>query len=429
MRWDEMFAEASAKHTADQLMRPKSLAPADVGTWDNFASGAGNYLMRSFFAEPARAASMVLGAVPVALQATIDAVDPGGRVNDKRLDDAYFKFHDDVFQRAVDYWTPKPNTVGKAGEIVGQLAGGVGLFALSPGLAVANAQLNTSIDLVRSGVDAGPALVAGDIAGIGTALGVAAPFFGSTLARKAASGAGVNVLQGAATAAATRGVLQAAGAEKQAQQFDPFDITSRSLDVLMGAAFGGVAHIQERAGLRRLEFDGDQRAALLTLNHARQLEQTAHADSTPQELTAHVTQVQRAVEQLLRGEPVNAADTPVRIPDAPPELAADLAVEPAAPEIVRPPMIADAMPVADEATGVAPDAAAKPADPTAVAAARAVALQPDLMIDTGLVNSDGSPERLSAADFLARAELEVQQTARTDANLFRTAAECLLGAI
>ena len=426
MNWGEMYPQSLDAKTADQLMQPKTLAPADTGIWQNFGSGTGSYLMRSF-AEMGRAASMLaIGAESLTPSSmAMRALTPDAF---QAKQDAEFQTHDELFQGAIDHWTPKANTVGKAAEIVGQLGGGALQFAINPALAVATQQMSTSIDLTREGVDPGAALLAGDVAGIGTAVGVKLPFLGSTFARKAASGAAGNLVQGVATAGATNLLLKAADRPDQAAKFDPFDPSARALDVLLGVAFGGIAHLQERAQMR---LDADQKAALLTVNQARHLEQSAAPDMTAPELTQHVTEVQRAVEQLLRGEQVTAGDGIGRPPAGQVEVTAELQrlatdMGPPPDVIQRPAMSVEAAPVDGTAP---PRPAGENIDPRAVEAQRVLTQAPDLMLDTGNVLPDGSPERVPAADYVARAEAELAQAKSHDSNLFRVAAECLLGAL
>jgi hypothetical protein len=133
-------------------------APAkapEPGAFANFGSTTGNYFMRSM-AEVGRSASMAAAALPIAADKVVGKDNFSG----KSLTDRYFDFHDEVLGRAVDYWTPRPEETGKAGQVVGSLAGGIVQFLASPALAVANAQLSTSEDLVRQGVSADAALLA-----------------------------------------------------------------------------------------------------------------------------------------------------------------------------------------------------------------------------------------------------------------------------
>lgn len=280
--------------------RRPSLQP-EAGAFDNFLPGAGSYAMRSL-AEVGRAVDLAGSVFPI----VADRLTGGGT----EQQDRYFREHDDVFNSAVDHWTPRPGEVGVAGQVAGQLVGGLAQAVISPALLVGTSQLSTAEDLVRQGVDAGAANVAGDIAGLAMAAGVRLPFLGQTAAARIASGAGGNVALGAATAGATRGVLTASGHPAQAEQFDPLDVKARTLDALLGAAFGGLAHVDARA-----------QAALLVTNQAHHLEASTAPGrpATDADATAHVQAVRQAADQLLNGDPVST-DGIVRegafVPDA-----------------------------------------------------------------------------------------------------------------
>jgi hypothetical protein len=209
----------------------------DPGVWDGFVTGAGQYAMRSL-AEAGRAVDMAGAVFPVA----VDAVT-GGAVRQ----DQYFKEHDEVFNNAVDYWTPKPGEVGMAGQVAGQLAGGVLQAIISPALLVGSAQLSSAEDLLRGGVDADTAQVVGGIQGASMVIGIKLPYLGQTLTTRVLSGAGGNLVQGTASAGASAEVLKDQSYEQQAERFNPWDLRARTLDLMLGAAFGGLAHSGARS--------------------------------------------------------------------------------------------------------------------------------------------------------------------------------------
>ena len=409
MDWGALYPEASAARTRDQLAQPKTYAPADQGAFSNFGSGVGNYFMRGM-AETARNVSMAGAVVPIIADKLIGSDNQGTSLTDR-----YFQAHDEVFQNAVDYWTPKAGTVGKAGEITGQLAAGLVKFIASPALAVADAQLSTSTELTRAGVDTGAALIAGDLAGLSTVAGVAAPFVGRTLAAKMASGVAGNIVPNTLQSAATAGVLTAAGAPEQANGFDWADPTARALDVLMGAAFGGAAHYMTKMGERKFTLTDDQKNALLVANQARHLERAADLTATTAESTAHVAAMRQSVDQLLRGEPVTTAE-PI-----PPHIAAETAeiqdeLVKNAPEQMAP------LARPDMAEGIAPPqkvAGEEPVRPPV----------PDVQVPTGEVHPDGSDVYIPARDLIAKAEAEAEASKTTGVDLYRAAANCLLGAL
>lgn len=415
MSFDFFQNEQSA--TLLNAARHPSTGP-EAGAFTNFLPGAASYGMRSL-AEVGRAVSMAGAVVPLA----IDAITQGDNFSGRSLADRYFENHDEVFGRAVDYWTPKPGEVGMAGQIAGQLAGGVLQAAISPALLVATTQLATGEDLVRQGVDANTAGLVGGIGGAGTAVGLRLPFLGSTLTSRVASGVAGNVVQGAGVAAAQRGVLNAAGNTEQAQQFDPLDLRARALDALLGAAFGGMAHLQAKLS------PVDQ-AALLVANQARHLEDATApgVPATAADLTQHVEAMHQAIGQVLRGEPVavDKITEGMRMADDPAVTRQRTEV---ADEFAR--LVADETPAArieapagDQPIRAAGTDAAAP-DLTAERARAALERNPDLLMP---VNDDGAPPE-RAADVLQRLADARKDAEQHAPDLYTTAAACLLGTL
>lgn len=277
-----------------------NLGVGEPGFFTGFGKGIGMYAMKGF-AETARAIDL-LGAVPPVLMDKLSGGTTRG--------DEYFKQHEDVFGNAVDYWTPKAGEVGAAGQIVGSLAGALPQIMINPVLGVGTAVLAPAEDLTKAGVGPGSAITVGMIHGAALAAGIRMPFLGSTLAMKMATGAGGNLAQGILAAAGSKGVLAAGGYDKAAEGFQPFDVTQRTVDVLMGLAFGGLAHLDAKAqAAYRAAFTEDVKNALLVKNQAMQLDAIANAykaaDDLPEHLNVKVNKIQEAVAQALRGEPVN----------------------------------------------------------------------------------------------------------------------------
>lgn len=300
------------QETTNRLDGLRPAKVAEPGVFDNFLLGTGNAIMRGF-AEAGRAASMV-GSVGAMLQDTDKFGQRGTEAQDK-----YFKRHDDVFNRAVDYWTPKPREVGVAGQVVGQLLGTLPLLIASPAALVAKTQLSTAEDLVRKGVDSGTAGAVGAVQGAGMGFGVWLPILGANLATRAlVGGAGANVVQGIATRGASEVILKGTPG---ADEFKAFDPTAITLDVLLGLAFGGVAHLspaqraQGEAAWRKIhEWTGTLKPsdvdALTTLRQAEHL----NVDTQPgrperiTDVNAHTEAMRQAVDDLLNDRPVNVAE-------------------------------------------------------------------------------------------------------------------------
>lgn len=424
--WDEIAPDAQAARTRQQLYQPANPANAEAGVFDNFASGAGAYFMRGM-AEAGRGLSMAVAALPVTAQAAIDKIDPKGRVNDKRLDDSYFRWHDEVFGNAVDHWTPKPGEVGAAGQVLGSVAAGVTQFVANPALAVTTAQMSTAEDLVRQGVDAHAALVAGDIAAISTIAGIKIPIVGKTLAQRIATGVAGNVGQGIAQAGATHALLGAEGSGASPTvraQFDPFDARARTIDALMGAAFGVAAHV----GAPKGEMTPAQKDAVLLMNQARHLEDASlpGRPMTEADITTSVRATREAIDQMLRGEPVSVEETARGVGMEPDPARAqqhaeaakviEAEVPPPAKPIEPPQMLEPSKPTID---GMLDEKA--PARPTFDDAVR---------VPTGEFDAKtGEPTTMAANDFIARADAELQNAKMTGLDFFKTAASCLLGVL
>lgn len=401
----------------------------EPGAFDNFFSGAGRYTMRSL-AEAGRAVSLAGAVVPMA----IDKMTEGDNFSGKSLTDRYFETHDEVFNNAVDYWTPKPGEVGAAGQITGQLAGGILQAVVHPALLVGTATLSPAEDLVREGVDASTATKVGVIQGAGAAIGLKMPFLGQTLATRVLSGAGGNLLQGTAGAAASSGVLKAEGYDQQAERFNPWDMRARMLDTMLGAAFGGLAHVGAKGEAKAPKLTPTDEAALLVANQARHIE-----DVTPQgrpatdaDATMHADAMRQAVEQVLRGEPVTIDGLVKDMHMVPDEALTrqrtevfDEAQRIAAQEA---PIDAPILPKIEPGAPVA-DAIPAEHNPASLKARQAVVDRPDLTIPTNRTDADGNPITMRASDALALADAEVAHAQATAANVFKTAAHCLLGAL
>lgn len=290
-------------------MRPAALP--DVGVFDGFVRGAALTTMQGL-AKTGRAIDL-LGSVGPIIQ---DAFTGGTEAQDR-----YFAEHDEVWGSAVDYWTPKPLEVGAAGQIAGMLISTLPMVIAAPSLAVGSLQLSTAEDLVRKGVDATRANLVGASQAAGLGLGIYMPIFGRTFAERVLyGGIGFNVAQGVGMRAAGQGLLAGTPAEGEFSAFDPTGLT---LDVLLGAAFGGIVHLspaQRAQGAEmwaRLEDWGkgvkpSDQAALAALRQAQHLnvDSMPGRPAEPVDVERHAQRVRQALEQLARDEAVDVTDLP-----------------------------------------------------------------------------------------------------------------------
>ncbi|WP_100450374.1 zeta toxin family protein [Stenotrophomonas muris] len=316
--------EQGRKQLDEQAVaHPLDLSKVKPGFWDNFLPATGMQLLQG--GAHAGKSTMVLGSIPVVARddylssfMTDDVADflqAQGVANPVRGhttagQDAYFE---DVVEglgdRAIEAWTPDPAETGTAGRVLGGLAQIVLPLAATggnPALLTMTETLSRPASLVKEGVDAKTAIGVGVVSGATAYAGMRLPpAFGSTLGQRIASGAGLNLALGTAGAAVQHQALKSGGYEKQAQAYDPADIEARTVDLLTGAVFGGIAH----AGAPRVPLD--QRDALLTARNADRFQRTATEPLVADEGAAIRGQdaLQDALEQLARGEPVNVVDT------------------------------------------------------------------------------------------------------------------------
>lgn len=306
-----MSLDLFQQETAERMSTMPPVVTPEPGVFDGFLRGAGMYSMRGL-AKTARAIDMA-GAVGPMVQ---DAFTGGTEAQDR-----YFREHDDVFNRAVDFWTPKPGEVGVAAEVVGSLIGQLPAIIASPHLAVGAQVLDTAEDLVRKGIDSGKAVTTGVVQGAGLATGIWMPVIGRNLWERALiGGAGFNAAQGMVTRAASEIILDGSPAAKE---FEAFDWKSVTLDALLGVAFGSLAHFspaqraQGAAVLEKLKgwaekLEPSQVDALASLRTAQHLnmDSAPGKPQSPSDVEAHVDRMRTAIDQLANDRPVQVNDLP-----------------------------------------------------------------------------------------------------------------------
>jgi hypothetical protein len=117
------------------------------------------------------------------------------------------------------------------------LAGGPVIGAT---LTAADVGSEASQRLKEQGVDIGTRSAVGAVEGVGAGLGVVAPVAGSTILRTAALVAGAGPGAYVAQTAATKAILENAGYDKIANQYDPFDPVGLAVSTAVPAFFGGL---------------------------------------------------------------------------------------------------------------------------------------------------------------------------------------------
>lgn len=294
----DLDPEGNAAQAQRMQLNATDAAPAPA-VFQNFGGAVGNHAMRAA-ANVGRTVAILAAAPAVAIEKLTGT--------EGQTSDSIFKAVDDYFNPAVDYWTPNAAQTGKAGQIVGGLVEGIAPLALGPAgvpAMLGNAQVGTSTDLMREGVDADTALKVGLAASASNAVGFKIPFLGKTLASRVVSGAAGNLAVNSSAALVQNKTLEGSGYTEAAKQFDPTNTEARALDVLMGAAFGVVTHASSP---RPTVSQGD---AVLATRNAKNFQQDS-APGVPKDVAssaAHQANMEQAMLQLMRGEKVDLAST------------------------------------------------------------------------------------------------------------------------
>lgn len=226
--------------------------------------------------------------------------------------DQYKQFDDDArndLAKKVKSLTPDPNQVGTAGQILNSLGdvlprtvmGSVMGGPLLAGLAAGAPEYDASKAVSMSeGIDESTAskkaAIDASVLGVGTLL--PGGHIVKNLLGDAALTVGANVGLGMASRGATSALLESHGYTEQAAQYKAFDKTAVAIDLIMGAAFLGVARLTHKAP--------DVVNAALTENSAQHIE-TGTAVGAPVDAKSnqiHQTTIEESIAQLVKDEPV-----------------------------------------------------------------------------------------------------------------------------
>lgn len=462
-----------ADETQDRLSTLAPVKNIEAGAFDGFLKGAVYSTMQGF-ARTARAVDL-LGSIPAILEDKINAFKTGQTATGiTEAQDKYFREHDEIYDKAINNWTLRPGEVGVAGEVVGGLISMLPLVITSPALAVATTQLGTGEDLVKKGVSPEKAVAVGAVEGAGLGLGIWLPVLGvNGWQRIVLGGAGFNALQGVATRGVAGAILEG---EKAGEDYKAFDPKALTLDVLLGAAFGTLAHLspaqraQGREAWQKIEgwakgLQPSEVDAIAALRQAQHLNVDS-SPGTPEGLTdiqAHTDRMRTAIDQVLTDKAVQVDDMPAgkfeaqgerwaeaergadRLKVDAEKVATEEGIHPEQ-RITRPEQAAELKAAAESARlertegPSAPTAGAEPppprsvsgeaprvpeADPVRQAADRFATEQPDLRLNMG-TDADGKPITKSVREFLDDARAETAKTSET-VKLFEAAATCLFG--
>ena len=220
---------------------------------------------------------------------------------------------------------PDPVTAHGAELAVAEF-GRLGVKALAAGLTmgpvagavVAGAEegFTEAEKLARQGVDAETRTKAGAVTGALTALGFALPVAGKTWAGTAGLAVAGGPASFIAQQSSTRDILESAGYDKLADQYDPFDPVGLTLSTLVPFGFGALAmRNAARAGARGATPEPPRVVDEATVDAARVELLREHVEvtrATPADdlaaSAAHETAMARAIDQMADGARVEVAE-------------------------------------------------------------------------------------------------------------------------
>lgn len=275
----------------------RSVRPRDPGFWDNAMTATGEGVMRGG-ALAAQTAMLAGSVVPQAL----DLVTAGDNYSGKSLTHRYFETFDETITDAVNHWMPDQRTTGTAGRVLSGLAEFGMPMLLSGGNPLAMAALTsaqvtaaTGADIARAGGTAAEAGGVAAVQGAANLAGFGIATMGKTVLQRAAFGAGSNVALNMPADAASQAIL---GDLKLAEQYNPFNLETRSIDLIVGALFGALAR-GERPPVR----DTDAASTVRLAEHG-QTDSSPGILVTPKAKRAHSTELQDMQRKIIEGKPI-----------------------------------------------------------------------------------------------------------------------------
>ncbi len=216
----------------------------------------------------------------------------------------FFRFADERLQPLIDKLTPDPESLTTAGQITSALfelplqlvTGGTGI-----GL---NASIQGGKGLLDQGVDATTATIEGIGAGVTMGGMLAMPAAGNTL-KQTIPLILANPVLGAGQDALTKQLLESRGYDDQAAYFDPFDPTTRSVDLILGAVFGGMEQLARwRSKAPQQVIDSID--VVDVKNQKDELSPFESGDRKTQK--AHSSAMDKATQDLAEGKPVDVSE-------------------------------------------------------------------------------------------------------------------------
>lgn len=217
--------------------------------------------------------------------------------------------------------TPDATTTGSAAQLLHGLVSGFTEMAIG-GLAAGPSGAATAVassegverynELIDAGVDPDTARKSALLAGGTAAAGALVPAgVGASLAAKVTSGAIGNAAFGIANRYADHKILESAGYPEMAMQQKVIDGTQVLTDLILGAAFGGLAHLHSPELEAMRNAPGARDAALTTNLAIKDRESAPGIPADPQAANAHQSALESSIADMMQGKQVDVSDSRV----------------------------------------------------------------------------------------------------------------------
>lgn len=321
MSWSELFPAETERSLLDRAQHPKPLPEVQPSVWSQART-----LVSAPYTGFAQGVNQTLR-----FGARVISAIPGGASEEIRSkNEAIGEAIDQQLRSGADYWMPDrmtstfaSNFLHEGSRILTKVAG----YSMAGGLpgAVAGTSADEGVTQYLSlrdrGVDPTTAAKVGGVRAAATAVGVALPAAGATVAQTAALVGLSGPVAFVAEQAASRAILERAQYPDRAAEFDPWDPVGLIASVVPGAAVGTAVHaMRARRGVAAepvappaVETHPPEMVDAAHVQY-RQDVADSHALARPSDLegrVSHARAVQEAQRALDEGRPMALGDVRV----------------------------------------------------------------------------------------------------------------------
>lgn len=221
---------------------------------------------------------------------------------------------DDIGRRSEQYWRPNPDAMGtgaRIGSMGFQLAGTLPQIMASPTVSIAGMTFSPTMDAIDQGASQSATLKIGATNLAVNAVGFGLPAaWGKTLFSRIATGSVSNALLGAVQEGYTGDLLTAEG-NQYGSSYRWDNMENRLFELAIGGMFGYKLHVDAINDPNRHRVSSDEQDAVFAeINQDSLTNRTMPGLPMNSEATRqHMTAMDTAIQQFLKGEKVNVADS------------------------------------------------------------------------------------------------------------------------